>query len=107
MEWKVTSGLTPYLEAMETMEGRQLAVQRGVADELIWLLEHPPLYTAGRSAKAADLLSAQGFEVHAVGRGGQYTYHGPGQRVVYLVLDLNRRGKGRPRLREAAGTMDH
>ena len=93
MEWKISAGITSYADAMAEMEARQLAVQQGRADELIWLLEHPPLYTAGRSAKAGDLLSAQGLEVHEVGRGGQYTYHGPGQRVVYLVLDLNKHGK--------------
>ena len=93
MEWKTTSAITPYKQAMTLMEARQHAVQQGTAEELIWLLEHPPLYTAGRSARAQDLLASKGFEVHEVGRGGQYTYHGPGQRVGYLVLDLATRGK--------------
>ena len=74
------------------MEARVDAVQRGDADECVWLLEHPPMYTSGTSAKAADLLNPR-FEVHPTKRGGQYTYHGPGQRIVYPILDLNRRGR--------------
>ncbi|HEU0044121.1 lipoyl(octanoyl) transferase LipB [Sphingomonas sp.] len=91
-EWRVTPGLTPYADALTEMEARAAAVSQGSASELIWLLEHPPVYTAGTSAKAADLLDPR-FPVVAAGRGGQYTYHGPGQRVGYLVLDLNRRGR--------------
>ena len=91
-EWRVTPGLTPYPDALADMEARAAAVAAGDAAELIWLLEHPPVYTAGTSARAADLLDPR-FPVVAAGRGGQYTYHGPGQRVGYLVLDLNKRGR--------------
>jgi len=90
VEWAIAPGLVPYEEALATMEARAEAIAAGEAAELIWLLEHPPLYTAGTSAKAGDLLSAQ-FPVHEVGRGGQYTYHGPGQRIAYVMLDLRRR----------------
>jgi lipoyl(octanoyl) transferase len=92
MEWRVTPGLTPYPDALAAMEGRADAIHAGTADELIWLLEHPPLYTAGTSAQAEDLLDPR-FPVYDAGRGGQYTYHGPGQRVVYLMLDLKARGR--------------
>ncbi|MDB5695851.1 MAG: lipoate-protein ligase [Sphingomonas bacterium] len=85
-------GLTPYADALAAMEARAAAVAAGEAAELIWLLEHPPVYTAGTSARPADLLDPR-FPVVAAGRGGQYTYHGPGQRVGYLVLDLNKRGR--------------
>lgn len=91
-EWITAPGLTDYDEAVAFMEARAAAIHAGEADELIWLVEHPPLYTAGTSAKAADLLDAR-FPVHAAGRGGQYTYHGPGQRIIYVMLDLNRRGR--------------
>ena len=90
-EWRISPGLTPYAESLAAMEARAAAVDDG-APELAWLLEHPPVYTAGTSARAPDLLDPR-FPVVAAGRGGQYTYHGPGQRVVYLVLDLNRRGR--------------
>lgn len=92
VEWIISSGLTGYEEAVEFMETRVAAIHAGTADEAIWLVEHPPLYTAGTSARAADLLQAR-FPVFETGRGGQYTYHGPGQRVVYVMLDLNRRGR--------------
>lgn len=92
IEWRVSPGLTPYDEALATMEARSAAVLAGEARELIWLLEHPPIYTAGTSATAGDLIDAR-FPVIATGRGGKYTYHGPGQRIVYLVLDLNKRGR--------------
>ena len=92
MDWITTGGLTGYDEALAFMEARVAAIHAGTADELIWLVEHPPLYTAGTSARPQDLLEAR-FPVHAAGRGGQYTYHGPGQRVVYVMLDLNRRGR--------------
>lgn len=92
VEWAISDSPVPYETALAVMEERVAAIRAGSAPELVWLLEHPPLYTAGTSAKAADLLNPQ-FPVHATGRGGQYTYHGPGQRVVYLMLDLNRRGK--------------
>lgn len=91
-EWTISTGLTPYPEAVAAMEARVAAILAGTADEQVWLVEHPPLYTAGTSARPADLLEAR-FPVHASGRGGQYTYHGPGQRVVYVMLDLNRRGR--------------
>jgi lipoyl(octanoyl) transferase len=90
VEWAIAPGLVPYEEALATMEARAEAIAAGEAPELIWLLEHPPLYTAGTSAKAGDLLEAR-FPVHEVGRGGQYTYHGPGQRIAYVMLDLRRR----------------
>ena len=92
IEWRVTPGLTPYPQALAEMEARAAAVFAGEARELIWLLEHPPLYTAGTSADPAELLDAR-FPVYPAGRGGRYTYHGPGQRVGYLVLDLNKRGR--------------
>lgn len=91
-EWITAPGLTGYADATAFMEARVAAISAGTADELIWLVEHPALYTAGTSAKAGDLLSAR-FPVHETGRGGQYTYHGPGQRVIYTMLDLNRRGR--------------
>jgi lipoyl(octanoyl) transferase len=93
VEWKSAPGLLPYDEAVGAMEARVAAIRRGAAAELVWLVEHPPLYTAGTSAKAGDLLDAARFPVHHTGRGGQYTYHGPGQRVAYVMLDLNRRGR--------------
>jgi lipoyl(octanoyl) transferase len=89
-EWRVSKGLVPYAESVAFMETRVAAIAEGQAPELIWLLEHPPLYTAGTSAREADLLKAR-FPVHKTGRGGQFTYHGPGQRVIYVMLDLNRR----------------
>ncbi|MFD1795323.1 lipoyl(octanoyl) transferase LipB [Paracoccus aurantiacus] len=91
-EWVIEPGLTPYPEAVAAMEAHVAAMLDGRAGERIWLVEHPPLYTAGTSAREADLLDDR-FPVHVAGRGGQYTYHGPGQRVVYTMLDLNRRGR--------------
>ncbi len=91
-EWKTTPGLTPWPEAFAAMEARAAAIAAGEADELIWLLEHPPLYTAGTSADPAELLDRR-FPVYEAGRGGRYTYHGPGQRVGYVMLDLNKRGR--------------
>lgn len=88
--WAVSDGLVPYEAALAFMQARADAVAAGTAPELVWLLQHPPLYTAGTSARPADLLAPR-FPVHAAGRGGQFTYHGPGQRVVYLMLDLKRR----------------
>ena len=87
------AGAYPYPEALAEMEARAAAIRAGEAGELIWLLEHPPLYTAGTSADPAELFNPQGFPVYAAGRGGRYTYHGPGQRVVYVLLDLERRGR--------------
>lgn len=91
VEWRIASGLVPYPEALAAMEERVAAIRAGAASELVWLLEHPPLYTAGTSARAQDLLAPQRFPVFEAGRGGQYTYHGPGQRVAYVMLDLQRR----------------
>ncbi|MGA0601142.1 lipoyl(octanoyl) transferase LipB [Caulobacter sp. KR2-114] len=91
VEWKVSSGLVDYPEAVAAMEARAEAIAEGRAGELVWLLEHPPLYTGGVSAKPQDLLEPDRFPVFASGRGGQYTYHGPGQRVAYVMLDLRER----------------
>ncbi len=93
VEWRTSSGLIPYPEALAEMEQRAEAVRAGTAPELIWLLEHPPLYTAGTSADPTELFNPQDFPVYAAGRGGRYTYHGPGQRVGYVVLDLDKRGR--------------
>jgi lipoyl(octanoyl) transferase len=92
IEWRVSPGLTDYPGALVEMEARAAAVAAGEARELIWLLEHPPVYTAGTSADPAELIDPR-FPVVPAGRGGRYTYHGPGQRVGYLVLDLNARGR--------------
>jgi len=91
LEWRVNDGLVGYEEALGFMEARAAAIRDGVSPECVWLLEHPPLYTAGTSADAGDLLDAR-FPVHIAGRGGEYTYHGPGQRIAYAMLDLKRRG---------------
>ena len=90
VEWRVSESSVPYPEAVAAMEARAADIATGRAPELVWLLEHPPLYTSGTSAKDTDLIDPQ-FPVYATGRGGQFTYHGPGQRVVYLMLDLKRR----------------
>ena len=90
-EWRISEGPVPYDEALATMEARVADIRAGRAPELLWLLEHPPLYTAGTSARDGDLLEPKRFPVHVAGRGGQYTYHGPGQRVVYAMLDLRAR----------------
>ncbi|HEY2886477.1 MAG TPA: lipoyl(octanoyl) transferase LipB [Rhizomicrobium sp.] len=90
VDWRVAEGLTAYLDAVRLMETRAAAVAEGSAPELVWLVEHPPIYTAGTSAKAADLLDAR-FPVYQSGRGGQFTYHGPGQRVGYVMLNLKQR----------------
>ncbi len=92
-QWLVSDGLTPYPEALAFMEERAAAIRDGSADELIWLVEHPPLYTAGTSARPADLTDPNRFPVYQTRRGGQYTYHGPGQRVVYVMLDVAARGR--------------
>lgn len=91
--WAVSEGYVDYPAAVQAMEARAAAIAAGEAEELVWLLEHPPLYTAGVSARDEDLLDAGRFPVHRTGRGGQFTYHGPGQRVAYVMLDLNRRGR--------------
>ena len=93
IEWRVWEGLVPYETALAAMEDRAGRIAAGTADEAVWLLEHPPIYTAGTSARPEDLTDPDRFPVYSAGRGGQYTYHGPGQRVVYVMLDLNRRGR--------------
>jgi lipoyl(octanoyl) transferase len=90
--WRIEPGPVPYLEALAFMEARAAAIRAGTAEELVWLLEHPSLYSAGTSARPEDLLDPGRLPVHRAGRGGQYTWHGPGQRVVYLMLDLQARG---------------
>lgn len=90
-EWRIADEPVPYEAAVTAMEERVAAIRAGTAPELIWLLEHPALYTGGTSARPADLLNPQNLPVHATGRGGQYTYHGPGQRVGYAMIDLKRR----------------
>ena len=92
IEWKISDIPVPYKEALAEMEARAAAIREGTASELVWLLEHPPLYTAGTSAKIEDLVQPDKFPVYDAGRGGQYTYHGPGQRIAYVLLDLKKRG---------------
>ncbi|HET9811673.1 MAG TPA: lipoyl(octanoyl) transferase LipB [Sphingomicrobium sp.] len=98
IEWRVSDGLVPYPEALAFMEERAAAIRSGEAGECVWLLEHPPLFTAGTSADPAELTNPLGFPVYEAGRGGRYTYHGPGQRVGYLMLDLEKRGRDVRRL---------
>jgi lipoyl(octanoyl) transferase len=93
VDWTIADGLVDYPTALATMRARAAAIADGTAGEQVWLLEHPPLYTAGTSAAPEDLLAPGRFPVYAAGRGGQYTYHGPGQRVIYLMLDLRQRGR--------------
>jgi lipoyl(octanoyl) transferase len=93
VDWITSDGLTDYADASAFMETRVDAIIRGDADECIWLLEHPPLYTAGTSAKPADLIDPNRFPVYDARRGGEYTYHGPGQRVAYVMLDVAKRGR--------------
>ena len=93
IDWETSSEFVPYELAHGRMKTRAAAIAAGDARELIWLLEHPPLYTAGTSANPNDLIAPDRFEVHQTGRGGQYTYHGPGQRVAYAMLDLRKRGR--------------
>jgi lipoyl(octanoyl) transferase len=100
--WRVTDALVPYDEALAAMEQRVSQIIAGTAGELVWLLQHPPLYTTGTSARAADVLDTR-FPVHATGRGGQVTYHGPGQRVAYVMLDLQRRA---PDVRRFVATLE-
>jgi len=101
-EWRIDEGPLPYATALATMDARAAAVADGSAPELVWLLEHPPLYTAGTSAKPDELIAGR-FPVHVAGRGGQFTYHGPGQRVAYVMLDLKRRG---PDVRRFVATLE-
>lgn len=91
VEWRLEPGLTRYEDALAFMEARADAVRKGEAPETVWLVEHPPLYTAGTSARSEDLVEPDRFPVFSAGRGGEYTYHGPGQRVAYVMLDLKRR----------------
>ena len=93
VEWAIADGLLDYPTALATMKARAAAIAAGTAPELVWLVEHPPLYTSGTSARPSDLLDANRFPVYDAGRGGEYTYHGPGQRVAYLMLDLRARGR--------------
>ncbi len=102
VEWRISDGLTAYPEAVAFMEARSDAISRGEAPELVWLVEHPPLYTAGTSADRHDILDAR-FPVFDSGRGGQMTYHGPGQRVGYVMIDLRRRG---PDVRRFVATLE-
>jgi len=102
VEWRVNERLVPYETALAAMDARVAAIVAGEAAELVWLLEHSPLYTAGTSARPEELLAAH-FPVHQAGRGGQFTYHGPGQRVAYLMLDLKRRG---PDVRRFVATLE-
>lgn len=92
-QWMISDALVPYPDALDTMKERARAIAEGSAGEAIWLLEHPPLYTAGTSARSEDLLIPDRFPVFEAGRGGQFTYHGPGQRVAYVMLDLRERGR--------------
>ena len=102
IEWRIADALVPYETALAAMDERVEAILSGGASEMVWLVEHPPLYTAGTSAKPDELIEAR-FPVHQVGRGGQFTYHGPGQRVAYTMLDLNRR---KPDVRAYVGTLE-
>jgi lipoyl(octanoyl) transferase len=102
VEWRLSDSPVAYEDAVTTMEGRAAAIAAGEAAELIWLLEHPPLYTAGTSAKPTDIVATR-FPVHESGRGGQLTYHGPGQRVAYVMLDLRQRG---PDVRRFVATLE-
>ena len=102
VEWEIDESLVPYEDALARMEERATAIAEGRASELVWLLEHPPLYTAGTSAQSTDLIDAR-FPVYDAGRGGQFTYHGPGQRVAYLMLDLKRR---KPDVRAYVATLE-
>ena len=91
VEWRISDKLVAYPDAVAEMDARAAAIRDGTAPELVWLLEHPPLYTAGTSANPEDLLETERFPIFQTGRGGQYTYHGPGQRVAYVLLDLKSR----------------
>jgi lipoyl(octanoyl) transferase len=88
--WRISDGLTPYPDALDAMQARAAAIRAGEAGEQVWLVQHPPLFTAGTSAKAEELFNPRGFPTYAAGRGGQWTYHGPGQRTAYVMLDLAR-----------------
>jgi lipoyl(octanoyl) transferase len=98
IEWRTSAGPVPYAQALAFMEDRAAAIRAGTARECVWLLEHPPLFTAGTSADPAELSNPLGLPVHQAGRGGRYTYHGPGQRIGYVMLDLDKRGRDVRRL---------
>src|SRR6266404_9989488 len=102
VEWRISDAPVPYPESVAAMEQRVAAIAAGEAGELVWLLEHPPLYTSGTSGRAADLLDPR-FPLYQTGRGGQFTYHGPGQRVAYVMLDLKRR---KPDVRAFVATLE-
>jgi lipoyl(octanoyl) transferase len=102
VQWRADEALVPYQTALAVMDDRAAAIADGSASELVWLVEHPPLYTAGTSARPGDLI-VERFPVHAAGRGGQFTYHGPGQRVAYVMIDLKRRG---PDIRRFVATLE-
>jgi lipoyl(octanoyl) transferase len=102
VEWRISEGFVAYEAALAVMDARAAAIADGMAPELVWLLQHPPLYTAGTSAKADELIAAR-FPIHSAGRGGQFTYHGPGQRVAYVMLDLKRRS---PDVRRFVATLE-
>jgi lipoyl(octanoyl) transferase len=104
VQWRMSREPVPYEEALAAMEARAAAIAAGSGPELVWLLEHPPLYTAGTSARPADLLEPARFPVFHTGRGGQYTYHGPGQLIAYVMLDLSRRGRD---VRAFAGALEN
>ncbi|NKN38962.1 lipoyl(octanoyl) transferase LipB [Agrobacterium sp. a22-2] len=103
VRWRISEGLVPYDSAVAEMEAEVAAIAEGRADELVWLLEHPPLYTGGTSAKPSGLIDLDRFPVFATGRGGEYTYHGPGQRIAYVMLDLKRR---RPDVRAYVAALE-
>jgi lipoyl(octanoyl) transferase len=109
VEFRLSEGPVPYPEAVAFMEERIAAIRAGTAPECVWFLEHPPLYTAGTSSKTADLLAPNRFPVYATGRGGEYTYHGPGQRVAYVMLDMNRATwcGGGPDVRRFVFNLEH
>lgn len=103
IEWRIDDAPVDYVRALEFMERRVADIRAGAAPETVWLLEHPPLYTAGTRARAGDLLAPDRFPVYRTGRGGQFTYHGPGQRVAYVMLDLQKRG---PDLRRFVNALE-
>jgi lipoyl(octanoyl) transferase len=105
VEWRLAEGLIAYADALALMDERAAAIADGRAGELVWLIEHPPLYTAGTSARPEELIEAR-FPVFATGRGGQFTYHGPGQRVAYVMLDLKRRAPHGPDVRRFVATLE-
>ncbi|MFO1242529.1 MAG: lipoyl(octanoyl) transferase LipB [Rickettsiales bacterium] len=106
IEWKHAEGLVPYPEAVAFMESRVKEIRAGTASECVWLVEHPPLYTAGTSARADDLLGNMPFPVYETGRGGQFTYHGPGQRVAYVMLNLKERQQGQIDIRRYVKSLE-